>query len=375
MNQGIHLTLLMGIGVPTPVPKPVIEALESVEVRHATDQPSGFDLKFKVSNKSPLLTLLTLMAQQGPLIRTIIVVTHNGRPHVLMDGVIASQELKPNIQTGQSVLHLKGEDLTSVLDLIKIKGKSYPGMPPSARVLMILGQYFQYGIIPVIIPSLVPDVPIPTEKIPSQNGTDKEYIKELGEQVGHVFFIDPGPVPGTNTAYWGPDNHLGTGPPLPALSVNMDAHTNVDSLSAAFNGSQKTLPILNIFIKEAKTTIPIPLPDISPLNPPLGLLPIPPKKIDFLKTGKDNPAQAALKGISAAVKSSNVLTISGSLDVMRYGSIMKARRLIGLRGAGLTLDGMYFVKSVTHSLKKGEFKQNFELVRNALVSNTPIVPV
>ena len=375
MNQGIHLTLLMGVGVPLPVPKPVIEALESVQISHNTDSPSGFDLKFKFSSNSVLTTLLMLMGQQGPFIRTIIIVTHNGRPHVLMDGMIANQAFQPDVQTGKSTLTLKGQDLTSVMDLVEIKGIPFPGMPPSARVLTILGKYAPLGVIPIVIPSLIPDVPIPTEKIPSQNGTDKQYIDFLGQEVGHVFYVDPGPAPGTSTAYWGPQNHLGTGPPLPALSVNMDAYTNVESLSVQFDGSTKKLPLLNIFVKELKTTIPIPLPDITPLSPLLGAVPIPPQDVKFLETGKDTPTKAALKGIAAAVNSSHVVKVSGSLDVMRYGSILKARRLIGVRGAGVALDGMYFIKSVTHNIKKGEFKQDFVLSRNALVSNTPVVPV
>ena len=375
MNQGIHLTLLMGVGVPLPVPKPVIEALESVQISHNTDSPSGFDLKFKFSSNSVLTTLLMLMGQQGPFIRTIIIVTHNGRPHVLMDGMIANQAFQPDVQTGKSTLTLKGQDLTSVMDLVEIKGIPFPGMPPSARVLTILGKYAPLGVIPIVIPSLIPDVPIPTEKIPSQNGTDKQYIDFLGQEVGHVFYVDPGPAPGTSTAYWGPQNHLGTGPPLPALSVNMDAYTNVESLSVQFDGSTKKLPLLNIFVKELKTTIPIPLPDITPLSPLLGAVPIPPQDVKFLETGTDTPTKAALKGIAAAVNSSHVVKVSGSLDVMRYGSILKARRLIGVRGAGVALDGMYFIKSVTHNIKKGEFKQDFVLSRNALVSNTPVVPV
>ena len=65
----------------------------------------------------------------------------------------------------------------------------------------------------------------------------------------------------------------------------------------------------------------------------------------------------------------------GSLDVLRYGRLLKPRQLVGVRGAGLAFDGLYFVKSVTSTMKRGEFKQSFELTRNGLVSITPTVPV
>ncbi|MBL8416839.1 MAG: hypothetical protein JNN31_01245, partial [Dechloromonas sp.] len=46
MLKGIHLTLLIGPGVPIPAPKPLMDALESVEVTSAADTASGFQLSF-----------------------------------------------------------------------------------------------------------------------------------------------------------------------------------------------------------------------------------------------------------------------------------------------------------------------------------------
>jgi hypothetical protein len=46
-----------------------------------------------------------------------------------------------------------------------------------------------------------------------------------------------------------------------------------------------------------------------------------------------------------------------------------------VRGAGLAYDGLYYVNSVTHNIKRGDYKQSFELSRDGLISNTPRVPV
>jgi hypothetical protein len=46
-----------------------------------------------------------------------------------------------------------------------------------------------------------------------------------------------------------------------------------------------------------------------------------------------------------------------------------------VRGAGLAYDGLYYVDSVTHKIKPGEFKQSFQLSRDGLISLTPKVPV
>jgi hypothetical protein len=69
------------------------------------------------------------------------------------------------------------------------------------------------------------------------------------------------------------------------------------------------------------------------------------------------------------------VTAQGSLSVLRYGRVLKARGLVGVRGAGIAYDGLYYVQSVTSTLRRGEFKQSFNLTRNGLVSITPRVPV
>ena len=45
-----------------------------------------------------------------------------------------------------------------------------------------------------------------------------------------------------------------------------------------------------------------------------------------------------------------------------------------MRGAGVLYDGLYYVKSVTHDIKRGAYKQSFSLSRNGLVSTLPTVP-
>jgi len=78
--------------------------------------------------------------------------------------------------------------------------------------------------------------------------------------------------------------------------------------------------------------------------------------------------------MARAVESADVVTGEGTLDVLRYGQILRARSLVGMRGAGLAFDGLYYVDSTTHRLKQGEYKQSFVLKRNALIANTPVVP-
>ena len=374
MLKGIHLSILIGPAVPVPAPQPVVEALRGVQVTTGDKGASGFQLTFAVGKNSLLNLALLPAGYFDPPNRVIIIATVNGLPNVLMDGVITRQEFGPSNEPGQSTLTVTGEDLTRMMDLIDLSGIPYPGMPADARAALIIARYAVLGIVPLVIPSIVLDIPNPVDRIPEQQGTDLQYIKRLADDVGYVFYIDPGPLPGMNMAYWGPQIKIGL--PQPALTVNMDAHTNVESLSFSFDGFAKTLYIIYIQEPNSKVSIPIPIPDITPLNPPLGLKPQIPFRVEMMdNTAKMSPTEAVAYGLAKASQSSDVISGSGSLDVLRYGRILKARQLVGVRGAGLTYDGFYYVSSVTHDIKPGEYKQNFNLSRNGLISQTPSVPV
>ena len=241
-------------------------------------------------------------------------------------------------------------------------------------MLVALAKYAAFGVVPLVIPSLLEDVPIPIERIPRHQGTDFAYVKALAEEVGYVFYIDPGPVPGMSKAYWGPEIRVGA--PQPALDLSLDGpHNNVESLSFTFDKERKELPI--VFIQEpiTKVPIPIPIPDITPLNPPLGAVPPLPPKITFLTdTANLNPLAAAMRGIAYAGQHSDSRVRPGRLDVVRYGHVLRSRELVGVRGAGAAFDGLHYVSSVTSTLKRGEFTQSFSLARNALISTLPTVP-
>ncbi len=86
------------------------------------------------------------------------------------------------------------------------------------------------------------------------------------------------------------------------------------------------------------------------------------------------PIQAAAIALAKASDAANVISGQGSLDVLRYGSILNARTIVQVQGAGITYDGDYFVDSVTHTIKPGSYKQSFTLLRNALLPGSGIGP-
>ncbi|MET4134339.1 hypothetical protein [Pseudarthrobacter sp. PvP090] len=374
MLKGVHLTLMVGPVVAVPVPREVLESLTSVEVTAQDEGVGGFSLSFTMSNRSILPTLFMLAGGSPiPIVRVVVVATLNGTPHVLVDGVVTKTQVAPGSDAGHSTLQVMGEDLTTVMDKIEMTGLPYPAMPGEAIVAVILAKYLALGVVPLIVPSIMLDVPLPTSRIPTQKGTDLEYLQWLARRVGYVFYLEPGPEPGMSVAYWGPKVKVGV--PQPALNVDLDAHTNSDAITFSFDSQSRSLPVIFIQNEQTKVPIPVPIPDIGPLNPTLGLVsPLPTKFNALPETAKYSPIQAVLVGLAEASRSADCVTGTGSLDVQRYGHILKARSLVGVRGVGRAFDGLYYVTQVKHSIKRGEYKQSFTLARNGLISTVSEVP-
>ncbi|WP_267221367.1 hypothetical protein [Dyella silvae] len=376
MLKGVHLTLMIGPGIPMPVPESVLDALVSVEVvANSGNEPSGFELVFTLSNDSPLQTLFLLVGGGAiPFTRVVIVVTVAGNSEVIMDGVMTDHQFSPGTADGHSTLTVKGTDLANIMSIIDFSGIPYPAMPREARVALVVAKYAVLGLVPMVIPSILMDVPLPIQTIPRQQGKDLAYVRQLADEVGYIFCIEPSSTPGMSYAYWGPEIRVGQ--PQPALNLNMDAETNIEQINFRFDKNAKVMPIVMVQEPFTKVPIPIPIPDITPLNPPLGLVPPIPPQIDLLKgNAKYSVLQGIVIALTKAAKSSDCVFGDGTLDVLRYGQPLKARRLVGVRGVGPAFDGLHYVKKVTHKIKRGEYKQSFSLVRNGLLSTFSHIPV
>jgi hypothetical protein len=92
-------------------------------------------------------------------------------------------------------------------------------------------------------------------------------------------------------------------------------------------------------------------------------------------TAGKNPSQAASAALAERMNAPDSVTATGELDTLRYGNILRARRLVGVRGVGRSYDGFYKVQSVKHVIELGaSYRQNFELTREGIGALFPMVP-
>ncbi|MDJ0579913.1 hypothetical protein [Crocosphaera sp.] len=369
---GTNLTVLIGKTLPRPIPKFLLEELESVEVTQSDDGKSGFQIVFRVGRagnkdskdyqmiKSPLLEVFN---------RVILVVTIGAKPQVLMDGMITNRELSPNVRPGDSTFTITGEDISIMMDLEE-KTQTYVAQDEVTIARKIILQYAKYGLKPNIINPRLKNRPTRNSWIPLQsNKTDFSYLQYIGKRYGFVFYVTPGPATGINTAYWGPPKQQSQ--PQDPLTVNMGPFSNVESINLQYDGlsatkvkasvqDRKTNKIRKIKESESDRRR---LAKKSALSSQSAV-----RSRRFCQTGVDTKeADAYIQGmVDSSVD--NVITATGEIDVVRYGTPLGLRRLVVLRGVGITYDGLYYVKNVTHKLQQGSYKQDFTLTREGLIS-------
>lgn len=373
---GMHLTLLVGPTVAVPAPLPLMEALKEVEVTHSDEERSGFQLTFQVGRSGPL-DLLDYPLLGSPLLkpfnRVILIVTFGAVPRVLMDGIITHQELSPSSEPGGSTLTVTGEDVSVMMDLHE-KSAEHPAQDETVVAAKIILSYAQYGLVPMVLPPKVIDPPIPTERTPVQQGTDLEFLNEMAKRHGYVFYVSPGPAPFVNTAYWGPPKRVDL--PQRALSVNTGPQSNVSRVS--FRNDALSPTLVEGQVQDRLTNQSLPVQTFASTRPPLASQPSwlmnqpNVRRRQFRQTGL-NAMQAFGRAQGMTDASTDSVSVNGELDALRYGDVLQARGLVGLRGVGLSYDGLYYVKRVTHTLKKGEYRQSFTLTRDGVGSTTPAV--
>lgn len=370
----VHLTLLIGSSIPTPAPAALAEALKSVQVTHTDQGPSGFQLTFHIG-RSSVADIADYQLLLNPLLkpfnRVVLLVRFAVVPEVLMDGIITYQQLNPGTTPGSSTLTITGEDVSVMMDLEQ-HPQSFPVMPDNLIVTKILLPYIgRFQIIPKVLPppNLIVRNLIEGTQHQDSNSTDRAYIQELAQRHGYVFYIEPGPLPAANIAYWGPPNRVSL--PQGALSVNMGPETNVDSINFTYNALAPNR--VKVVSDSSETTIETYSP--PPLRVPLVRDRAKLERTVYL-TGISPEAQAQAQAQAQGMVDRSldeVVTATGTLDAIRYNALLKPRRLVGLRGVGQSYSGFYYVKSVTHSIRRGEYKQNFTLSREGTGTTTRVV--
>jgi len=366
---GIRLILLVGETIPLPASYDLMTSLTHVEVTNDADQGDGFQMTFALSKDSLMGYSLLSGGSLDPFNRVVIGVLLGVSPEVLINGVITHHQFTPSSDPGMSTLTITGKDVRAMLDL-KEANQPYKNQPDFIIVNRILANYAQYGLLPPYQVTPTTDIPIELQRVPRQHETDLKFIRRMAKRNGFIFYTEPLTL-GVDTAYWGPETHASI--PQSAISMNMGPSTNIPTIQFS-NDALAPVGTEGSFVEPiAKLSIPIPpLPSLR--LPPLVSAATPAKRtVQLRETANQNPAQAATSAIAAVTNSPDAVRAEGEIETVRYGNVLRARRLVGVRGAGFAYDGNYYVRRVTHTIARGTYTQRFALSREGTGTLLPLV--
>ena len=362
MSTGIYLQLRIGKTGPSGsldvASKELINALQSAEVILSEDGKDGFELVFAVgqNNAANVFTFEKLQKEIAQFNRVIISVIFGVIPKVLMDGVIVLQQFNPSSEPGKSTLTVKGEGLDVLMDLIQIQcpPDKWKGQSDDTIVSTIIGEYSKYKLTAKVASGETKDTRVQT------NMTDLEFIKKLAEDNGFVFYIEPDNS-GSNIAYFGPAKRAGVQPQKPLL-FNMAAHSNVKKISLSADALKTKTLEGNVQDPETGDNTEVPKSDQKQESKKFGSVSLVRKfKVQGDSSGKKIEDIYSKALAQANEEAKKPIIITGELDTIRYGDVLRARQIVKLQGLGEAFNDEYYVKKVQHTISRGSYNQNFTL--------------
>lgn len=375
---GVKANILIGPSpVALPMPIEALQALEELDIKLSDREPSGFRMVLRAGRTGPLDFLETPLVADPRFnrgSRLVVTILFDAIPTVIFDGLVTERHVSPGEGPSQGRIVLLGHDLTSELHR-EVKSVEHPAMDETMIANLIALNYAQFGMIPVVIPPMVVDPPLPVERTPQQLCSDWDYLNAMARRHGYDTYIQAGPAPLTNTLYWGPP--IRPGVPQRTMTVSSGPATDAYDIRAA--NSAEALTTVDTQVMDRQTGSTMPVMAMMPSQAPLGALPEGAAQMGRTRTSRIETsgltfAQAMARAQAEVDESAReVVRVTGTVDSVRYNGALKARDLIFLRGAGTTFNGLYKVAEVRHRISPGNYEQSFVLTRGELGTATPVV--
>jgi phage protein D len=360
-----------GASSPQAVSEAFIDSLDTVTVRQAHDGPSTCQLLLDAertpgtTSEFPLIAAATV----APGNRLKVGVEFRGTAQGLFDGVVAHQELNYEAESGVFTYSVIGEDVSAYMRL-EAKAAEWPGRSSAQIAREIISNYSQY-VTPTVVAPPNDYTPAADQWVRQQNSTDLSFLRALGRPFGYVFATRAGAtIDAQSVAYWGPPPRDGT--PLPALTVEMGAETNVVSIAFEYDAAAATVYAGGSRVDEntfAASKIASSADFGLKAFATSGSLSSALKRTRrFVEPNLAGTLAGAYADALAQVSARGALRATVVVDALDYGAVVTPASVVPVRGAGKTHDGLYYVESVEHTMKRGSYQQEIVMTREGLGS-------
>lgn len=277
---------------------------------------------------------------------------------VVFDGYISHTSCRANDEGANMVVEIRGVDASYHMnqeEKTRIwRGKTYEQI--ASEIIT------EYQFKPTVAEG--PAGAEPPEQV-AQRATDHRFLRELARRRGYEFYVLGG------NAYFRPAEL--TGQPQKVIAVHFGEQTNCSDLRFDSDGTAPTVAQVSYFDAMAGTAV-------TDLAEASGLAPLGTKELSGLRGAIAMPQARRIarglgfhSGAQAAEYAAGILrrngwwvTATGTLNGLRYGRVLRSRKLVTVKGAGPNYNGNYYVRKVQHRLTARTYDMQFELARNAL---------
>jgi hypothetical protein len=376
---GIRALLQFGMGaVLLPAGLDVMEAIQSIEISITAEGGANFRLELAAGRSGPLGVIGPPFVndprfQVGGRIGVSMVL--GVRPVPIFHGVVTRSQYLPANDSHDGRLLLLGRDLTALMDRFEYRAE-WPALAPNLIATAVLAQYVTEGIVPAVMPPLIFEQPNPVDYNPQQCTTDLAYLRELARCCGYHVVIQPGPVPGTSTVYWGPMPIPG----LPQKTLSVDLGPMSDAFNVTVNDNSDQITTATGQVTDRMTGVGLEIIVPAPPGAPQGALPIAVTRIGQLREERiATSGMSAVQALACAAgtlqqSAERAVQVTGTINNVQYNDVLKPFEQVNIRGLGARYNGLYTVSGVRHAIRPGDYSQTFTLQRGEFYSLVPVVP-
>ncbi|AKC86785.1 phage late control D family protein [Pseudoxanthomonas suwonensis] len=290
--------------------------------------------------------------------RVTVYAAFPGRTELVFDGYISHINARTNDEAANMTVQILGVDASYHMnqeEKTRIwRGKTYE------KIASEIIEHYGFK-------AVVADPPGTGEAPPqvAQRSTDHRFLRELARRRGYEFY-----VLGAN-AYFRPA--VLSGQPQKLIAVNFGEQTNCHGLQFDADGTAPTEAQVSYFDAmegQARTDLAhssgLPSLGADPLSALRGAIRMPQARRIARGLGFHAGTQAAEYAAGMLRRHGWWITARGTLNGLRYGAVLRIRKLVTVKGAGARYNGNYYVRKVQHRLAPRSYEMQFELSRNAL---------
>jgi hypothetical protein len=337
-----------------------------LEIEENVDMPGAFSLTLPVNRTDQGDYDVVSDSRLAPLSNVAVVATaDDGSPQCLFDGYVLAQTAHLDTGTVASSLRIWGQDATWLMNTTE-QVREWADLTDGDVANSIFGDY---GFIPD--PSnLEDDSPSHTSDSATlmQRATDAQFLRTLARRNGKLFRVFCTDTPGQRTGFFALPSL--DGDPVVTLTLNDASSATIDSVDISWdvlrpsaNIAKQTLFTDSDADGAGGTTSDSGL----SLLEARGLADFAGTTVTSLLTSTVNDGEElTLRSQSVLIEAGWFVRCTGSTDVNRLGSILRAGTVAQLDAAGSLHSGKYYVWTVRHKITMEKHTMDFVMLRNAV---------